>query len=254
VSPKLVALSARHLSPEAPLPTRAVILDTAERLFAAHGVDGVAVRDLARDMGLTAPSLYNHFPGKQALYDAVLERGLRPIVDLVAEAWQPGGLRPDHMRLMLDRLVTHLARHPHLARLLQRALLDDSDSVQHLIARWARSLYHGGFAVIRETAGEAGWEPEELPHLALGLFGMVFAYFTNAPVLATIAAPTGTANRNTATTAAGEALAPHALAVQRRFLEKAVYRLLGPHASTAKSTKDAKYMAKDPARERRAHR
>ena len=76
--------------PPAAVPTREAILDAAERLFSARGVDGVAVRDLAREMGLTPSSLYNHFSGKQALYEAVLERGLRPIVDLVAAA--PSGV------------------------------------------------------------------------------------------------------------------------------------------------------------------
>ena len=65
------------------LPTREVILDAAERLFSAHGVDGVAVRDLARELQLTPSSLYNHFPGKQALCEAVLRARLRPIVELV---------------------------------------------------------------------------------------------------------------------------------------------------------------------------
>ena len=78
-----------------PPATRDVILDASERLFSAHGVDGVAVRDLARELGLTASSLYNHFPGKQALYEAVLERGLRPIVEIVQGAWQAGQLRRD---------------------------------------------------------------------------------------------------------------------------------------------------------------
>jgi AcrR family transcriptional regulator len=164
-------------------PTREVILDTAEQLFASRGFKGVAVRDIARQMQLTAPSLYNHFLSKQALYDAVLERGLHPIADLLAEAWHPGALRPDRMRATLDRLVTHLATHPHLARLLQRAILEESDSVHPLIGRWLGPVYRQGLAVIRETADEAGWDTAELPHLALGLFGMVFAYFTNTAAL-----------------------------------------------------------------------
>jgi len=201
-------------------PTREVILDTAEKLFASRGVDGVAVRDLARDMGLTAPSLYNHFSSKQALYDAVLERGLRPIVELVAEAWQPGGLRPDHIRTTLDRLLHHLARHPHLAPLLQRALLEDSPSVKGMLARWVGPLYREGFSIIRHTADDAGWTAAELPHLALGLFGMVFAYFTN------------TAAVNALTAGRGNPLSPGALALQRQFLEKAIYRLLGSQPAT----------------------
>jgi len=206
--------SKRPSSPP-PLPTREVILDTAERLFALRGVDGVAVRDLAREMNLTAPSLYNHFPSKQALYDAVLERGLQPIVQVIGASWHPGGLRPENVHQTVDHMLSHLASHPHLARLLQRALLEHSGSAHDLIARWMSPLYREGFAVIRESADVAGWEREELPHLALGLFGMVFAYFTNVTALATISPET-------------DPFSPRALAIQRRFLEKAIFRLLGP--------------------------
>ncbi|MFQ5664963.1 MAG: TetR/AcrR family transcriptional regulator [Candidatus Binatia bacterium] len=191
-------------------------MDTAEQLFAAQGVDRVALRDLARAMHLTAPSLYNHFSSKQDLYDAVLARGLRPILEAVAEAWHPGALRPEQMRVTVDKLTAHLAVHPHLARLMQRALLEQSGSVQKLIARWLTPLYRQGIAVIRESAREAGWAPDEVPHLALGLFGMVFSYFINASALETLGAGDG------------KPMSPRALAVQRRFLEKAIYRLLGP--------------------------
>jgi len=211
---------------DAPLPTREVILDTAERLFAERGVDGVAVRDLARVMNLTAPSLYNHFPSKQALYEAVPERGIGPIVELVAAAWQPGALRSDHMERTIDALVSHLAQHPHLARLLQRALLEEGGTVQSIIARWFDPLYRQGFAVIREAADEAGWERTELPHVALGLFGMVFAYFTYLKTLEAVAPD-------------GNPLAPATLRVQRRFLKKAIFRLLGPHDVPRKRTKSA---------------
>lgn len=200
---------------EPTLPTREVILDTAERLFAERGVDGVAVRDLARVMNLTAPSLYNHFRSKQALYEAVLERGISPIVELVAEAWEPGALHPDRIEVTIDHLVTHLAKHPHLGRLLQRALLEEGGGVQHIIGRWFDPLYRKGFAVIRETADVAGWERSELPHVALGLFGMVFAYFMYLKTLEAVAPN-------------GSPLAPQTLRVQRRFLQKAIFRLLGP--------------------------
>ncbi len=208
---------------DAPVPTREVILDTAERLFAERGADGVAVRDLARVMNLTAPSLYNHFPSKQALYEAVLERGIGPIVELVAAAWQPGALQSDHMESTIDSLVSHLAQHPHLARLLQRALLEEAGTVQNIIARWYDPLYRQGFAVIREAADEAGWERAELPHVALGLFGMVFAYFTYLKTLEAVAPN-------------GNPLAPNTLRVQRRFLKKAIFRLLGPQDVAADKT------------------
>ncbi len=210
----------REASATAP-PTRELILDTAERLFSARGVDGVAVRDLAREMGITASSLYNHFPGKQALYDAVLERGLGPIVSVVAEAWHPGVVRPEQVQATLDRLTEHLARHPHLARLLQRALLEDAGAVQTLLDRWLSSLYREGIAVVRRMARDAGWEEEQVPHLGIALFGMIFAYFTNPAALRRL---TGWRD---------EPLSAHGLQVQQRFLAEAVLRLLGPRPQGA---------------------
>jgi AcrR family transcriptional regulator len=203
-----------HARPVAP-PTRELILDTAERLFAARGVDGVAVRDLAAEMGITASSLYNHFPGKQPLYDAVLGRGLGPIVEAVAVAWQDG-VRPDRVHATLETLTAHLARHPHLARLLQRALLEEPASVQALLAGWVRSLYREGIAVVRAAARDAGWREDEVPPLGVALFGMIFAYFTNTPALWRLGGW------------GEDPLAARAVAAQRRFLERAIIRLLGP--------------------------
>ena len=205
--------------PPAAVPTREAILDAAERLFSARGVDGVAVRDLAREMGLTPSSLYNHFSGKQALYEAVLERGLRPIVDLVAAA-PSGVLGPAQLAATIERLIRHLAVHPHLACLLQRALLEDGQ-LQAAIGRWAGTLYAQGVGVLRDGAVDAGWEPAEVPHLALGLFGIIFAYFTNAPAVRALAG------------SKDDPFSPRALALQRRFLEKAVYRLLGSRPRSA---------------------
>jgi AcrR family transcriptional regulator len=203
-------------------PTREAILDAAERLFSAHGVDGVAVRDLARELDLTPSSLYNHFPGKQALYEAVLERGLRPIVEMVAQAWT-GELRRESVATSVDVLITHLAAHPHLGRLVQRAMLEETGSVRELLVRWMSPLYKEGVTVIRQAATASGWEDNDIPHLTLGLFGLVFSYFVNGEALQRFG------------TWGGDAFAPPALDIQRRFLEKAIFRLLGPRPRGADS-------------------
>src|SRR5690606_15695429 len=61
--------------------TAARILDAAEALFAERGYAGTTLRDVADAVGLRIPSLYNHFPSKDALYAAVLERGFGPVLD-----------------------------------------------------------------------------------------------------------------------------------------------------------------------------
>jgi AcrR family transcriptional regulator len=51
----------------APNATRARIEAAALKLFAAKGVDGTSVRDIALEVGVTEGALYRHFPSKEEL-------------------------------------------------------------------------------------------------------------------------------------------------------------------------------------------
>ena len=53
--------------------TRQIILDKALELFSTRGYDSVSVGEIAKAVGIKAPSLYNHFSGKQAIFDAIVE-------------------------------------------------------------------------------------------------------------------------------------------------------------------------------------
>lgn len=53
--------------------TKQRILNRALELFAAKGYDSVSVGEIAGAVGIKAPSLYNHFSGKQAIFDAIVE-------------------------------------------------------------------------------------------------------------------------------------------------------------------------------------
>ena len=88
--------------------TRDVILDAAERRFAERGFSGVSVREIAADAGLkNQASLYHHFKNKKALYEAVLQRGVEPLMELLASIETPG-LSED----VLTRTVDYLAARP----------------------------------------------------------------------------------------------------------------------------------------------
>lgn len=55
--------------------TVAEILDAAVEAMAADGVAGMSLSDVARRVGMQPPSLYEYFPSKLALYDAVFKAG-----------------------------------------------------------------------------------------------------------------------------------------------------------------------------------
>lgn len=204
--------------------TRDVILDTAERHFAERGFDGVSVREIAGDAGLkNQASLYHHFRNKRDLYEAVLNRGIEPIIAVVAAS--SGGARAstelsrDMVTGFLDPVIDYLLAHPYLPRLLQRAALDDSRYLRATLGRSLRPLYAQGLSVMAKSA--AGWEAEDLAHLGAGLYLLIFGYFANAQLIGIVA---GT-----------DPLTAASIGRQRRFLRTAVGQLLEARPTPAKS-------------------
>lgn len=55
---------------------REKILRTATEVFSIHGFHGSSMRLLARAAGISEAMIYNHFPSKEVLYDAILEKRL----------------------------------------------------------------------------------------------------------------------------------------------------------------------------------
>ena len=53
--------------------TKQKITEKALELFSERGYDAVSVGEIAAAVGIKAPSLYNHFPSKQAIFDAIVE-------------------------------------------------------------------------------------------------------------------------------------------------------------------------------------
>ncbi|HYR95579.1 MAG TPA: TetR family transcriptional regulator [Candidatus Binatus sp.] len=201
-----------------PSSTRDQILDAAERCFAERGFSGVSMREIAAQAGLrNQASLYHHFRDKRALYEAVLTRGITPIIALVAEsgktwpAGETGRLDPRVMDAVLDRVLDYLEEHPSLPRLIKRAGLDDSRYLRTTISRLLRPLYAQGLRVLEGALGP--WDAGELPHLGAGLYHLIFGYFADATLFEAVVQH--------------DLRSPAAVARQRRFLKTAVGLLLG---------------------------
>lgn len=56
------------------------VLDVAAQVMTDQGVAGLTLGEVARRMGIRPPSLYVYFDNKNALYDALFERGYRALL------------------------------------------------------------------------------------------------------------------------------------------------------------------------------
>lgn len=159
--------------------TRDRILDVAERLFAHKGFAGTVVRDIAREAGLTAPSLYNHFDGKQALYEAVLARGVQPLVDLM------DGLGKEDVANsvdVLDAIMDHFASHPNVAKLIQHESLIGGASLSRIVQGWLRPIVAEGMMAMKRNPNSV-WTIDEQPLALAAWLHIILGHFAMAPLL-----------------------------------------------------------------------
>lgn len=81
---------------------RDAIVDAAWALVAEEGLAGLSLRDLARQAGITTPTVYSYFGSKNAIYDAMFARAATQFADVMAA--------PYHCRDPRDLLVASARR------------------------------------------------------------------------------------------------------------------------------------------------
>lgn len=94
------------------------LLAEAVRLFAEHGYAGVAVEDIGARLGISGPSVYNHFPSKLSLLRVPMTRGIATLLMSLTEAFD-GTSDPHEVLCRLIRSYVRFAvAHHELLQLL----------------------------------------------------------------------------------------------------------------------------------------
>ena len=71
------------------------ILDAARRLFLTKGYEATTIEDVLTAVGIAKGTLYHHFPGKEAILDAIVLRTVDAIVQRPPRpASSPSSARP----------------------------------------------------------------------------------------------------------------------------------------------------------------
>ena len=193
------------------------IMDVAEDLFATRGYDGTSLRQIADGAGIKEPGLYNHFAGKQALYEAVLHRALNPMAEAMAQHIEgASGLRDytDLPAIMTDLLLAH----PQMAALFQQAMQGDSTSIgNQLVGDWLEKLFSQGMRSLEEIGASDVGAPGEQDRATLAInliamFNLTTGYFLSQRALESLAG--------------GELQDPDNIARQKRLLRKVIRAML----------------------------
>lgn len=94
------------------------ILAAALDAFYEHGFHGTTVRDIARRVGQTVPSLYYHHENKEGVFTALLEVGTNEVAWRVRAAAVDGGDQPEvRLANVIEAITLHMTHRGQLAAL-----------------------------------------------------------------------------------------------------------------------------------------
>jgi len=118
----------------AALPTRDLILDAAEQLFAAQGFTATTIKQIGRAAGVNSALLYYYFADKDRLYREVLQRFVSRLVARTMAGSEGRGDPEARLRAFVAAQAAALAAHPDIPRLLVREMIDfdAAHAVEHI--------------------------------------------------------------------------------------------------------------------------
>jgi AcrR family transcriptional regulator len=101
------------------------VLDAAEREFAAVGYAPARLADIAARAGIRRPSLLYHFPSKELLYRAVVERAFDRLGAALVQFMGTDGEFEQQLEGVVRAFAEFLDAHPSLPPIIVRELIDD---------------------------------------------------------------------------------------------------------------------------------
>ncbi len=130
----------RTLSPADVEIFRTRLCDVAEKLFAAHGPDGVTMREMADALGVSSMTPYRYFKDKDAILAAVRTRAFNQFAAAMESAKTGNAYvdfalaHPAAYRLMFDVSQPTYAEFPELVAAMGRARLTMGAGLRELAA------------------------------------------------------------------------------------------------------------------------
>jgi AcrR family transcriptional regulator len=94
------------------------LIDAAERLFARHGPDGVSMRQLAAELGVSPMTPYGYFKDKDAILAAARARSFQRFAEALEGAFAAGGDAGQRARRVSDAYLAFAFEHPAAYRLM----------------------------------------------------------------------------------------------------------------------------------------
>jgi AcrR family transcriptional regulator len=138
-------------------------------VFVARGYHAAAMDEIAERAGVSKPVLYQHFPGKQELYLALLDESVERLIEAVAGAIRSTTDNRQRVNATFSAYFGYVAEHSGTFKLVFESDFTSEPAVRARLEAADRVCADLISQVIKEDAGLAD---DEAYLLSIGLLGM----------------------------------------------------------------------------------
>jgi AcrR family transcriptional regulator len=150
---------------------RQQLVEVGRELFARRGYEATSIEEVASSADVSKPVVYEHFGGKEGLYEAVVDGEMRLLLQRFETALSSGG----HPRELLERaalvLLDYIEDDTAGFRVLTRdaPLTSGTGTFSSLLGEVARRVEH----ILGQQFGTRGYDPQLAQLYSQALVGMV---------------------------------------------------------------------------------
>lgn len=127
------------MTPKEELNAKQIIMKTALKLFAEKGIDGVSVREIAKESDQNISQISYYFESKEGLYKAIIKEHSEHIsqrIHQVIQEFSTDGLNQSQfekqMKNFIAIFVNMRTQNPHIAKIMQRETLEGMPNVKDI--------------------------------------------------------------------------------------------------------------------------
>jgi AcrR family transcriptional regulator len=138
---------------------RRILMDTANRLFQADGVETITMSTIAKEAGVGKGTLYRHFPDKAALCHALLDEDMREFQHMTLLQLRTTPQPVNALKWFFQAAVDYVDSHSEL--LHEASIQSGMDSLTHPAHLWWwQTIY--GLLLRLELQGDVNYMADSL--------------------------------------------------------------------------------------------
>jgi TetR/AcrR family transcriptional regulator len=140
----------------------AAILDSALRVFAVHGYEGMSLRSLNSELGLSHGTINQRFGTKEQLYLEAVDHGFSGLLaDMrsIVESEPLPGDPLDELQMRFRAFLLASARRPHLNRLINNEGVAPSPMLDHIFEQYIAPAMRVTTKLMRRLADDGVIDP-----------------------------------------------------------------------------------------------